>query len=296
MSIPKVVLHLMSSDGPDSKDFLYGVGGRIHRDLERLSGLQINFVSFYGVYLHGAELERFVRECSDAQVVITDAWNHPNNEDYGSREWDNAHRSMLWAVQAALRANPRAVVFSELMEGQDRVDVHKVAKSFKDFADLAEIAQAIRQSVVKEGRPWVLVFDDSKEHRDAAVQQLNEFNTVVVECYDRAEDLIKAGGFDYVLLDLLVPACARTLGGKGLEYVGQEMPITPILAFLALGHGVKRVAVLTDAGHHNHPASAALDAFDKTIVLGDAKILLTNRDFVSNGVKQWDRLKAALDE
>lgn len=290
----KVVLHVMAGNGPD--DHYYGVGGSVHRDLEKMTGLKIDLVSFSGVYLHGADLDRFVEECRDATAVITDTWTHPNDSNYGSREWNSAHENMTYAVRRVRGVNPLAPIFAELMEGLYKVDVHKVATPFASWCDLAAFASAIKQSQPKEGQPWVLVFDDAEQHRQAALEQLADVNLVVADTYDRAEELILAVRFDYVLLDLLVPASAKTMGNTGLQYVGQQMPLTPILAFLALSRGVKKVAVLTDAGHHDHPASAALDVLGQTMALGDSKVLLTNRGYLSPQGKRWKELKEQLDK
>lgn len=293
MSEPKVVLHVMAGDGPN--DSMYGVGGWLHKDLEKMTGLKINFVSFSGVYLHGADLARFVEECKDAQLVITDGWTHPTDEANKSWSSQDAYGWMAAAVRAVRRVNPRAMILSELMEGINAVDVHKIATPFANYGDINVLVQAVQRSVVKEGKPDVLVFDDNETHGNAAWQQLADYNVVVVDNYDRAEELILAGGFDYILLDLLVPASRSMQGTKGLQYVGQEMPMTPILAFLALCQDVnvtpKGVAILTDSGHHDHPASAALDRLGKVVTLNDTKVLLTNsHSFVSGGVKQWDEL------
>ncbi|MFA6445724.1 MAG: hypothetical protein WCW14_00535, partial [Candidatus Paceibacterota bacterium] len=82
--------------------------------------------------------------------------------------------------------------------------------------------------------------------------------------------------FDVVLTDLLVPASQQAQGPDGSRYVGQEMPLGTTIALLALVAGVKKVAVVTDMNHHNHPASAAFDCFGNTNKPG-ANIICTNR-------------------
>ncbi|MFA6446220.1 MAG: hypothetical protein WCW14_03155 [Candidatus Paceibacterota bacterium] len=69
--------------------------------------------------------------------------------------------------------------------------------------------------------------------------------------------------FDVVLTDLLVPASRQAQGREGSQFVGQEMPIGTTIALLALVAGIKKVAVVTDMNHHNHPASAMFDCFGK---------------------------------
>ena len=83
--------------------------------------------------------------------------------------------------------------------------------------------------------------------------------------------------FDIVLTDLLVPASRKSQGNKGMEFVGQEMPLGTTIALYALIAGIKMVAVVTDMNHHDHPASAALDSIDGTAcMLEGIKILCTN--------------------
>ncbi len=179
----------------------------------------------------------------------------------------------------------------------------------------------------------ILVFDDTKKHRDAATALLREHEVVVVGTYDEAqaallpkfddkahsaavdarvgvvpdykvvgkeawdeywkkrqptsreleEQFTTRNNFDAVLTDLLVPASRQAQGDEGQRLVGQEMPLGSIIALLAISNGVKRVAVVTDMNHHNHPASAALDCFEpngpETLAggVGEVKVLCTNR-------------------
>lgn len=67
--------------------------------------------------------------------------------------------------------------------------------------------------------------------------------------------------FDVVLSDLLMPASKMTMAEKGLQYVGQEMPVGFALSLMAAIQGAKYVAVVTATNHHHHPASAMLDPF-----------------------------------
>jgi CheY-like chemotaxis protein len=95
--------------------------------------------------------------------------------------------------------------------------------------------------------------------------------------------------FDVVMTDLLVPAPETSLGPKGYKYIGQEMPIGTSIAFLALSKGVKRVAVVTDTNHHDHPASATFDDFAEGkdgIRIGDTKILLLNENVIAHADKE----------
>jgi len=160
----------------------------------------------------------------------------------------------------------------------------------------------------------VLIFDDTKLHRQAATLTIKGHDLTVVGTYDEAQaalcpdtdsekakrilpDLLEKAGlardfersqdtskednstwwkaweeaqelateqpdYDVVLTDLLVPASDQAQG-KGLPLVGKEMPLGSTIALLALTVGVKNVAVVTDMNHHDHPASAAFDCFNK---------------------------------
>lgn len=86
-----------------------------------------------------------------------------------------------------------------------------------------------------------------------------------------------APNFDVVLLDLMMPASRSAQGGPGLDYVGKEMPVGTFLILLALRAGVKNIGMVTDTNHHHHPASAALDPINRSVIkVGDTRIFATN--------------------
>jgi hypothetical protein len=287
----KVVLHVMAGDGPN--DMMYGNDGGLKEKLQELSGLNFKFVSFCNQFLEGRTLDNFLTECKDAHVVIVDAWNHPTDDSYGSPAWENAYRSMANIVIQVKRMNPLATIFADLMEGTRKVAVHEYAEPIRNWTD-EKIISAIMEYDFHDDRPTVLVFDDTQKHLKAAREQLSDIcNLVITDQYERAEQLLQFRSFDCVLLDLLVPPSPRTLGPEGQKHLGTEMPLTPILAFLALSQGVKKVGILTDANHHNHPASAALDIFRDPFMLGDAKVIMSNAP-TRDGLKCWDKLFADL--
>lgn len=137
----------------------------------------------------------------------------------------------------------------------------------------------------------ILVFDDNPINQKFARVLLKDHDLTVVGSYDEASDLLtpfewhnepnpKFQKFDVVMTDLMVPASDSCLVGKALDYAGQEMPLGSIIALLALHAGVKKVAVVSDTNHHQHPASAALDPFqgekDEPARVGDAVLYCTN--------------------
>lgn len=284
----KVVMHCCSSKGPD--DPCYGKEGGNRWQLEEQSGVEIELVAFGG-FLEGQKLQEFYTECKTADVVVTDAWNNPG---YGATI--SSQESMARIVCEIKAKNPKVRVFSQLMEGADRVAVHRYAEPHQSYRDI-EIALAIKMCA-QEKKPNlknVLVFDDNGRHGMTAVSQLSvRFNVMAVTSYDHAQALIETEKFDIVLLDLLVPASAKMMGGKGEKFIGQEMPVTPFLLLLALQRGVKRIGILTDAGHHDHPASACLDMFrGQSVGVGDVRIVLSNADVGEKDhvrTKYWDQV------
>ena len=130
----------------------------------------------------------------------------------------------------------------------------------------------------------ILVLDDSTAHRFSAPSLLRDHDLTVVSTYEEAEMRLGADKFDAFLGDLMLPASEKTLSPKAYHFVGEEMPLGTILALLALKHGVKYVAVLTDTNHHMHPASAAFDEFQPRwtgpFAVGDTRILCGGDDFV----------------
>jgi CheY-like chemotaxis protein len=121
----------------------------------------------------------------------------------------------------------------------------------------------------------ILVVDDSLIHQNVARKQLGaEHDLTVVGSYDEAQLLLGGGNrygcdktgshdFDVVLCDLLMPTSGQMQGSSGRDLVGQEMPVGIFLALLAAKNGAKHVAVFTDSDHHQHPASACFDAFNR---------------------------------
>lgn len=147
----------------------------------------------------------------------------------------------------------------------------------------------------------ILVLDDNATHRFSAKSLLKGHDLTVVATYDEAAKLLGEHKFDTFLGDLMLPASKQTLAPDAYHFVGEEMPLGTILALLALKHGVKYVAVLTDTNHHMHPASAAFDAFNAQwlgpFAVGDSHILCGGNDFMcyideEKGTKvDWDFLQ-----
>lgn len=158
----------------------------------------------------------------------------------------------------------------------------------------------------------ILVIDDTKSNLVAAVQTIVGHDVTICSTHEEADNLLspqydekkikrlkekyegdgmdgfaayvkarnesKMPYWDAVLSDLLMPAGRMNQGDEGLQFVGQEMPVGWSLALRAAMEGAKFVAVVTDMGHHDHPASAMLDSLYKHIFSIDGtKMLMTNR-------------------
>lgn len=97
------------------------------------------------------------------------------------------------------------------------------------------------------------------------------------EYYRRTKDESRLAYWDVVLTDLLMPAGPMMQGAVGRQFVGQEMAVGWALALEAARCGAKYVAVVSDANHHDHPASAMLDDIhDHIFTIDGARVLMTN--------------------
>ena len=139
----------------------------------------------------------------------------------------------------------------------------------------------------------ILVVDDNPAHLAAAKEQLGkEHEPTLLDSYEPALELLSRSTdlspppFDALLCDLLMPAEPMTLGPEGMQYLGHEMPIGLVLAIRAATAGVQLVAVITDANHHNHPMSAAVDWLGVPLLTKDGVIWVQHAK-IQNGVKNW---------
>lgn len=79
--------------------------------------------------------------------------------------------------------------------------------------------------------------------------------------------------YDVVLTDLLIPASDSKLGDKNQVAVGIEMPFGVILALFAIKQGVKSIAIVSDANHHDHPGVAATDCICGYMKTGETSLI-----------------------
>ena len=154
----------------------------------------------------------------------------------------------------------------------------------------------------------ILVIDDAAHNTQAAISQLGEAHQLTTaSSYDEARKLLvgnpwaneEAQKFDVILTDLMMPASGMRQGEEGLRFVGKLMPVGVFLVLLAAKSGAKYIGLLTDTGHHDHPASAALDDMYETVLqINSAKTVFINNKFMDHqrkgkkvvSIKRWDQL------
>ena len=117
-------------------------------------------------------------------------------------------------------------------------------------------------------------FNPYLKNKDASEADKQKYRDV---CKEAREAATTHPNFDVVLTDLMMPASRSAQGGEGMQFVGKQMPVGTFLILLALNAGIKNIAMVTDTNHHHHPASAALDPINRSVIrIGDVKIFATN--------------------
>lgn len=119
-------------------------------------------------------------------------------------------------------------------------------------------------------------FGDREPFRSTGLSENQRKERIEYYCGDAEKGAVVRPDFDVVLTDLLVLPSAQQQGPEGSRLLRTQMPLGAIIALLALAGGVKKVAVVTDTNHHNHPASAAFDCFGILNKCGN-NIICTNR-------------------
>ena len=141
----------------------------------------------------------------------------------------------------------------------------------------------------------ILVVDDTLANLVEACEVLHGHDVTTAFSFEEAQKILEPREqnlmgkhigelpepFEALLTDLMLPASDAKLSGEAKrQYAGKEMPLGIFLAFLALRVGIKKVAIVTDKSHHEHPAAAAFDVFrwwwEGPFVVGDAKVLCVN--------------------
>jgi CheY-like chemotaxis protein len=143
----------------------------------------------------------------------------------------------------------------------------------------------------------ILVVDDSKKNRVAAVDQLTAalHSVLALSDYTAAVEKVKETKPDVALLDLLMPAEAMTLGPEGQKYLGESICVGYPLAIKLALERVPLIAVATDTNHHNHPASAIMDWLSGEVIsIGASKVVMMHAPMTDEGVKDWVKILTRL--
>ena len=123
----------------------------------------------------------------------------------------------------------------------------------------------------------ILLIDDTPKHRRAGKRQLEVLghDVVAVSTYGEALHRVQEEIFDAALLDLMMPAEAYMLGTEAqAEHLGREIGIGYPMVFAMALCGIKRIAVITDGNHHQHPVVATMDWFHgKSFMVNEAKVI-----------------------
>lgn len=239
----KVVFYCSASKGDN--DSYYGIDGLLNKEYERLSGTEIEFHTFGGTLNNTL----FAEAVKGSHVVITDAWMNGDCDRMAS------------AVKTARAISPGAAFFAELMEGSYEVAVHKYAIPFKDWTDEC-IINAIKEkaaSLKLIDAETILVVDDNEVNLAAAKEQLGgQYNLLLSSSYLEAMNILGSHDVDILLTDMMMPGEEDNQGTRG-DGVGALLPMGTFVVLKALEVGTKRIVVVSDTNHHNHPAAHAIE-------------------------------------
>jgi len=283
----KVVVYCQENK-PDV-DSYFKINGCLNLNLQEKSGAEIIYKDFGG-HLTGDNREKFLAECVDADVVILDAWTHPE-DSYAVTE---AQDEMLKIARAICSKN-KTDVLAELMEGLHEVAVHTVAKPIRDYNDI-RIIRAIKKADILKNRTYktniIYVVDDNEDNLLAAEAQLSPLGVILAEeSYLRAIADIPVINPHVVLTDLMFPAEGANQGNESRHnFVGKEMDMGTYVAFKAVEQGVPIIAIVSDTNHHAHPVGHIAEQFN---TVGKINFFCGNRCpmiFEPKRVKNWSKV------
>ena len=137
----------------------------------------------------------------------------------------------------------------------------------------------------------ILVIDDTPENLEGALSLLGEQHYVMLaQGFAQGRELIEARPWDVVLTDLHMPlgSDAKTALSSDAIKIGETVPCGMFLVFRATQLGAK-VAVVTDANHHQDWTSALFDTLRQQQEVNGQTVLLIN-----HMGKKWDEALEAL--
>ena len=112
---------------------------------------------------------------------------------------------------------------------------------------------------------------------------------VVTSSYEEAVYKVRRESFDVALLDLLMPAESFTLGSAAIvEHLGREIGAEFPLIFVMVLCGIKKIAVVTDGNHHQHPVVATVDWLcNNEFTVNGSRVLIQYAQLTTEGAKDW---------
>ncbi|MEN9582488.1 MAG: Response regulator receiver domain [Candidatus Parcubacteria bacterium] len=114
----------------------------------------------------------------------------------------------------------------------------------------------------------ILIIDDTPENLEIGTQEIKKYfpDFIVETCSnfrEAMEQLTPGSDYDVVLTDLNMPICETSAFHpyvRGTLYKDDEViPYGMFIVFRAASVGVKKIAIVTDKGHHASAANAALE-------------------------------------
>ncbi|MCK5415868.1 hypothetical protein KAI92_00395 [Candidatus Parcubacteria bacterium] len=266
----KIVLHCASSEGKN--DRYYGNCGLLFSEYKKMADEEVVLKGFGG-FLGGKKKENFLQECIDADIVILDAWNYPNDWKYPNLSLSESgktspEKSMAEIAKEIKKINPFAHLFADLMEGSYEVNVHRYATPIKSWTDeiikSAFKAVKIRNELKEKGESMkkLLVVDDNRYNLRMAQKQLaGDYDLITAKNFSEARDVIQDNKIDILMTDVMMPGERAGQTPESIRfYVDDYVPIGLVVALLALKNEIPEIYIVSDTNHHDHPMAWALDS------------------------------------
>lgn len=225
------------------------------------------------------ELEKVWKNDRRHFIVFALPWDLPGEQESLPK---NIH------CVAALEYLPSMLeIFNKIQESISSVDPETVPKQPRfETGKLYEP----RHGVDGQGLT-ILVIDDTPENLEGALALLGEQHHVMLaQGFAQGRELIEARPWDVVLTDLHMPlgSEAKTALSSDAIKIGETVPCGMFLVFRATQLGAK-VAVVTDANHHQDWTSALFDTLRQQQEINGRTVL-----FINHMGKEWNNALDAL--
>lgn len=121
----------------------------------------------------------------------------------------------------------------------------------------------------------ILIVEDKPKHIISIMEQLSEFErqlTIESTFADAAGELRKRS-YDVVISDLYIPYSHSPQYPISEVFTGDPQPLGSFLVIDALMRGVPYVSLITDTNHHSGEVPAAVDAINRSQMIGNSVYL-----------------------